>query len=38
MPIGIQIIGPHLEDRTTLHLAGLLDEVFGGFKPPSLHA
>ncbi|MBR1220899.1 amidase [Bradyrhizobium sp. U87765 SZCCT0131] len=33
-PIGIQIVGPYLEDRTTIHLAGLLDEVFGGFASP----
>lgn len=35
-PIGIQIIGPHLEDRTTLRFAALLDELFGGFAPPPL--
>ncbi len=35
LPIGIQIIGPYLEDRTTLAFAGLLEREFGGFvKPP----
>lgn len=36
LPIGIQIIGPYLEDRTTIHLAKLLEREFGGFEPPSL--
>jgi len=27
MPIGVQLIGPYLEDRTTIHLAGLLEHV-----------
>lgn len=34
LPIGIQIIGPYLEDRTTIHFARLLEKEFGGFKPP----
>ena len=35
LPIGIQIIGPYLEDRTTIAFAGLLEREFGGFvKPP----
>lgn len=37
LPIGVQIIGPYLEDRTTIALAGLLEREFGGFVlPPSL--
>ncbi len=28
LPIGIQIIGPHLEDRTTIAFAGLLEKAF----------
>ncbi|OKO86121.1 amidase [Bradyrhizobium sp. NAS80.1] len=34
LPIGVQIIGPYLEDRTTIALAGLLEREFGGFIPP----
>ena len=29
LPIGIQIIGPYLEDRTTLAFAGLANQAFG---------
>jgi amidase len=35
LPIGVQIIGPYLEDRTTIALAGLIEREFGGFVPPS---
>ena len=35
LPVGIQIVGPYLEDRTTLALAGHLEELLGGFAPPS---
>lgn len=34
LPIGIQIIGAYLEDRTTIEFARLLEETFGGFRPP----
>jgi amidase len=34
LPIGVQIIGPLLEDRTTLAFAGLLEREFGGFVAP----
>jgi amidase len=34
LPIGAQIIGPYLEDRTTIAFAGLIERAFGGFKPP----
>ncbi|MGZ6037126.1 MAG: amidase family protein [Phenylobacterium sp.] len=34
LPIGMQIIGPYLEDRTTLAFAELLEREFGGFRPP----
>ena len=34
LPIGVQIIGPYLEDRTTITLAGLIEREFGGFVPP----
>lgn len=34
LPIGVQIIGPYLEDRTTIAFAGLLEREFGGFVAP----
>ena len=34
LPIGIQIIGAYLEDRTTIGFAGLLERAFGGFRRP----
>jgi amidase len=34
LPIGVQVIGPYLEDRTTIAFAALLEREFGGFKPP----
>jgi len=34
LPIGVQIIGPFLEDRTTLAFARLAEREFGGFAPP----
>jgi len=34
LPIGVQIIGPHLEDRTVLAFAAGIERAFGGFVPP----
>jgi amidase len=34
LPIGVQIIGPFLEDRTTLAFARLAEREFSGFAPP----
>jgi len=34
LPIGVQIIGAYLEDRTTLGFAALIEREFGGFVPP----
>jgi amidase len=34
LPIGMQIVGPFLEDRTPLTFASLLEREFGGFVPP----
>lgn len=34
LPISVQIIGPYLEDRTTIAFAGLLEREFGGFVAP----
>ena len=33
LPIGVQIIGGFLEDRTTIAFAGLVEGQFGGFTP-----
>jgi amidase len=38
LPIGVQIIGPYLEDRTTLAFAEHLEREFGGFVPPPGYA
>ena len=35
LPIGIQIVGPYLEDRTTLHVAKHLFEMMGGCPRPT---
>ncbi|MFL5297838.1 MAG: amidase family protein [Phenylobacterium sp.] len=32
LPFGVQIIGPYLEDRTSIAFAGLLEREFGGFR------
>jgi amidase len=34
LPIGMQIIGPRLEDRTTIAFAQLAEREFGGFVAP----
>ena len=34
LPVGVQIVGPYLEDRTTLDFARRLAEVAGGFEAP----
>ena len=38
LPIGVQIVGPYLEDRTTLAFAELIEREFGGFAPPPAYA
>jgi len=35
LPVGIQILGPYLEDATPIRLASLLAKKNGGFTPPS---
>jgi amidase len=34
LPIAVQIIGAEFEDRTTIAFAGLIEQAFGGFRPP----
>jgi amidase len=34
LPVGVQIMGPYLEDRTTLRFAELLEQERGGFVVP----
>jgi amidase len=36
LPVGVQILGPWLEDRTPLKLAELIEREFGGFVPPPM--
>jgi amidase len=36
LPLGVQIVGPWLEDRTPLRLAELIEREFGGFIPPKM--
>ena len=34
LPVGVQVIGPYLEDRTTIAFAGLLEREFGALGAP----
>jgi amidase len=34
LPVGIQIMGPYLEDATSIDVAGRLADLIGGFTPP----
>ena len=36
LPVGVQIVGPSMEDRTPLKLAELIEREFGGFVPPPM--
>jgi amidase len=38
LPIGVQIVGPFLEDRTTITFAELLEREYGGFVAPPGYA
>jgi amidase len=38
LPIGVQIVGPYLEDRTPIAFAELMAREFGGFTPPPGYA
>lgn len=35
LPLGLQVIGPYLEDHTTITFARLLEREFGGFTSPT---
>ncbi|MFW6052468.1 MAG: amidase [Desulfosalsimonas sp.] len=34
LPVGMQVVGPYLEDRTPIQAAKLFSEILGGFTPP----
>ena len=34
LPVGVQIVGPYLGDRSTIQFARLLAKELGGFVPP----
>ncbi|HEX6393621.1 MAG TPA: amidase family protein [Acidimicrobiales bacterium] len=34
LPVGVQVVGPYLEDRTSLFVAGELETLTGGYRPP----
>ena len=36
LPVGMQIVGPWLEDPTPLKLAELIEREFGGLVPPKM--
>jgi amidase len=36
LPVGVQVVGPYLEDRTSLFVAARLEELAGGYAPPPL--
>jgi amidase len=36
LPVGVQAIGPYLEDRTPLRFAQLVHQAFGGIKSPAM--
>jgi amidase len=37
LPIGVQVVGPYLQDRRLLRIAALIDEVGPGFRRPPGH-
>jgi amidase len=36
LPVGMQVIGPHLEDRTAIDIAKQIQQVTGGYQLPPL--
>ncbi|MGH7334245.1 MAG: hypothetical protein ACREKS_16180 [Candidatus Rokuibacteriota bacterium] len=37
LPLGLQAIGPYLEDRTPIRFAALLAQEIGGFRKPDAY-
>jgi amidase len=35
LPVGVQVVGPHLSDRRTIRFAGMLAELTGGVRWPA---
>jgi amidase len=38
LPVGVQIVAAHLEDRTAVAVAAGLEHLLGGFTPPPAYA
>jgi amidase len=38
LPVGLQIMGPYLEDATPIDIARLMADVVGGFEAPPGYA
>ena len=36
LPVGVQIVGAYLDDRTTIDVARRIGEIAGGYEPPPL--
>ena len=36
LPIGIQVVGPYLGDRTTIEFAKYIEQLLGGYEVPPL--
>ncbi len=36
LPVGVQVVGPYLEDRTPLFVARHLEQLLGGYLPPPM--
>jgi amidase len=34
LPVGLQVVGPYLEDRTTIDFARRIADVVGGYEAP----
>jgi amidase len=34
LPVGMQLVGPYLEDWTPIHAARLMSVILGGYEPP----